>query len=636
MAVLHATSGTNVVSPSEIQSDLRPMGHGRVGRRRLPWPLLYALGLLVLVGVSFGGGLSAGRAGALSEALALVASQPQLEGAALAGAALAGPLPTPTPEDLPPPRPAPPPPPPPPRPDPDFGGGRPPRNVIFMVSDGFGEAGLTLARTYKSRFLDAQPAPRTDGQSPAMTPLRLDGVRAGNVQTHSASSLVTDSAAGATAWSCAQKTFNEHVAVDVHEQPCGTLMEAAAKAGMATGFAVTSSVTDATPASFAAHVRLRWLHRSIALQYARQRTADLMLGGGASYFRQAALPLPWELGISYANTTAGLQAATSLPLLGIFAEHDLPWEIDREPRQVPSLRQMASRAVELLQTKAKADGNGFFLLVEGSLIDKSAHANDLGAHVHEILAYDEAVGAMLDFARDDGETLVISTSDHETGGLSLGRDPVVQQPSAAFGPEAPLRSHSLLGEAEGVVDTDYAYHPEVLRNQTASADVMARAALLVAGVVADPCGGEGDPCSSGGGTGAATTAPAVALATDSTRQAALVDALVAQLRSSEGGGLAEVRSFEVEFLGEAVQLFAAAGARYALWGEGSELYRALGAIVSARAKVGWSTFSHTAVDVPLFSYGPGSDSFRGSMDNTEIGECSKRSKCRVVSVVSVE
>ena len=163
MAVLHATSGTNVVSPSEIQSDLRPMGHGRVGRRRLPWPLLYALGLLVLVGVSFGGGLSAGRAGALSEALALVASQPQLEGAALAGAALAGPLPTPTPEDLPPPRPAPPPPPPPPRPDPDFGGGRPPRNVIFMVSDGFGEAGLTLARTYKSRFLDAQPAPRTDG-----------------------------------------------------------------------------------------------------------------------------------------------------------------------------------------------------------------------------------------------------------------------------------------------------------------------------------------------------------------------------------------------------------------------------------------------------------------------------------------
>ena len=78
----------------------------------------------------------------------------------------------------------------------------------------------------------------------------------------------------------------------------------------------------------------------------------------------------------------------------------------------------------------------------------------------------------------------------------------------------------------------------------------------------------------------------MALATDRTRQAALVDALVAQLRSSEGGGLTEVRSFEVEFLREAIQLFAAAGARYALWGEGSELYRALGAIVSARAKVG--------------------------------------------------
>ena len=375
-------------------------------------------------------------------------------------------------------------------------------------------------------------------------------------------------------------------------------------------------MTDATPASFAAHARLRWLHRTIALQYARQRTADVMLGGGAGYFRQAALPAPWELGMQYANTTAGLQAATSLPLLGLFAEHDLPWEIDREPRQVPSLRQMASRAAELL--KAKAGSNGFFLLVEGSLIDKSAHANDLGAHLHEILAYDEAVGAMLDFARDDGETLVISTSDHETGGLSLGRDPVVRQPNASFGPEAPLRSHSLLGEAEGVVDTAYAYHPEVLRNQTASADVMARTALLVAGVVADPCGGEGDPCSSGGG-GAATSAPAAALATDATRRAALVDALAAQLGSSAGGGLSEVRGFEVEFLREAVELFAAAGARYSLWGKGSSLYRALGAIVSSRAKVGWSTFSHTAVDVPLFSYGPGSHRFRGSLDNAEIG-----------------
>ena len=127
-------------------------------------------------------------------------------------------------------------------------------------------------------------------------------------------------------------------------------MEAASATGMATGFAVSSSVTDATPAAFAAHVRSRWLHRTIALQYARRRTADVMLGGGAGYFRQAALPLPWDLeGLSFANTTASLQAATSLPLLGLFAEHDLPWEIDRQPRRVPSLRQMASRAAELLQ-----------------------------------------------------------------------------------------------------------------------------------------------------------------------------------------------------------------------------------------------------------------------------------------------
>ena len=401
-------------------------------------------------------------------------------------------------------------------------------------------------------------------------------------------------------------------------------------------------MTDATPASFAAHARLRWLHRTIALQYARRRVVDVMLGGGAGYFRQVALPPPWELPATrFVNTTAGLaavQASTdSLPLLGLFAEHDLPWEIDRVPLEVPSLRQMASRAVELLQAKASGQGEGqgekgFFLLVEGSLIDKAAHANDLAAHVREIIAYDEAVGAMLAFAREDGETLVISTSDHETGGLALGRDPVVRQPSAAFGPEAPLRTHSLMGEAEGVVDTAYAYHPEVLRNQTISADAMARAALLSAGVVADPCGGEGDPCSSsststststgnsnssGGASTASATAAALSLATDSQRRAALVTALVSQLRSA--GGLSEVQGFEVHFLENAVDLFAAAGARYALWGEGSSLYRALGTIMSSRAKVGWSTFSHSGVDVPLFSFGPGSDRFRGSLDNAEIG-----------------
>lgn len=135
----------------------------------------------------------------------------------------------------------------------------PPKNIIFMVSDGFGEAGLSLARLYKNTVLERQPLPEgftggpTGTAAPPLRPLNLDTFVAGDVHTYSASSLITDSAAGATAWACAQKTNNGYVGTDRFDRPCGTLMEAAKAAGMATGVAVTSSVTDATPASWATH-----------------------------------------------------------------------------------------------------------------------------------------------------------------------------------------------------------------------------------------------------------------------------------------------------------------------------------------------------------------------------------------------
>ena len=154
-----------------------------------------------------------------------------------------------------------------------------PRNIIFMVSDGFGPASVTLARVLRNRVY--QPPPTESG---GMQPLALDRFLTGQLHTYSASNLVTDSAAGATAWACGIKTTNLYVAVDPNEKPRATLMEAAKAAGMATGVAVTSSVTDATPAAFATHARRRALQRSIALQLAVNRTADVVLGGGRAYF----------------------------------------------------------------------------------------------------------------------------------------------------------------------------------------------------------------------------------------------------------------------------------------------------------------------------------------------------------------
>lgn len=135
---------------------------------------------------------------------------------------------------------------------------------------------------------------------------------------------------------------------------------------------------------------------------------------------------------------AALRQPLRPPVLGLFAPDHLPYEIDRDTTQIPSLAEMTQLAIELLRQHPK----GFFLMVEGSRIDHAGHANDAAAHVRDVLAYDEAVAVALDFAQKDGQTLVVSVADHETGGLSLGRNV----------------------DGQGI----YAWHPEVLARVRAS------------------------------------------------------------------------------------------------------------------------------------------------------------------------
>ena len=472
-----------------------------------------------------------------------------------------------------------------------------PRNIIFMVSDGFGPASVTLARVLRNRVY--RPPPTESG---GMQPLALDQFLTGQLRTYSASNLVTDSAAGATAWACGIKTTNLRVAVGPDEKPRATLMEAAKAAGMATGVAVTSSVTDATPAAFATHARRRALQRSIALQLAVNRTADVVLGGGRAYFAPQQLEEAMRQrgggggasssfssssseheGYEVVSDRDGLLAAERAPLLGLFAEHHLPWEIDRigqRPLAVPSLAEMASKAVELLARRA--GDKGFFLLVEGSKIDKAAHPNDAPAHVREVLAYDDAVGAMLDFAARDGNTLVVSTSDHETGGVALGRG-VVSDAEAA---EAPLRTRSFAAEAKGLLDSAYDFDVHVLSGVTMSTEAMVTAALAEVG-----------------------SPSAASLAANWTVRRQLSVELVTRLQGAARLGV--LARHELAMVREAVDLYAELGA----YG----LMRAMGAVISARANVGWTTFGHTGVDVNLYAMGSGSEQLRGSFENSELG-----------------
>lgn len=138
------------------------------------------------------------------------------------------------------------------------------RNLIFMVSDGMGPTSLSLTRS----FMQFQNG------APFSEQLVIDQHLVGQSRTRSASSLITDSAAGATAFSCAQKSYNGAISVTPDHEPCGTVLEAAKRAGYMTGLVVTTRITDATPACFAAHVNMRSEEDRIA----EQMVGDYPLG----------------------------------------------------------------------------------------------------------------------------------------------------------------------------------------------------------------------------------------------------------------------------------------------------------------------------------------------------------------------
>ncbi len=284
-----------------------------------------------------------------------------------------------------------------------------PRSVILMIADGCGPQTLALARMVAGH------------------PLALDGMLVGAITTRSGDARVTDSAASATAYATGHKTYNGGISEDTLHRALGTLLEGAAARGLATGLVATSRITHATPAAFAAHVDQRTSEDAIAEQMLAHGV-EVMLGGGRSRFVPRAagglrrdgrdlLADARARGVQVVVDREGLARAGAGPLLGLFAMDHLDFALDADSTAQPSLRDMTEAALAHLARAPR----GFFVMIEGSRIDHAAHDNDVAATVREVLEYDAAVQAALDFARRDGHTLVLSVSDHETGGLTLGR-----------------------------------------------------------------------------------------------------------------------------------------------------------------------------------------------------------------------
>ncbi|EGD87003.1 hypothetical protein H112_05521 [Trichophyton rubrum D6] len=307
------------------------------------------------------------------------------------------------------------------------------RNVILMVSDGMGPQSVDMARAFRK------------WQTGTESVLYLDGHLIGQSRTRSSNSPITDSAAGATAFSCGKKTYNGAIAVLPDHTPCGTVLEGAKAAGYKTGLVATTRITDATPAVFAAHANSRSYEDLIAEQEIGEhhplgRQLDLLLGGGRCHFLPGSnggcrddnkdiIKLAKSKGFSYVGDRRGFDglkggAAAKLPLLGLFADNNIPFEIDRRYQNnvYPSLEEMTRTALKALSDATRDSNQGFFIMIEGSRIDHAGHGNDPAAQVHEVVAFDRAFAAVLEFLEQDSTPgILISTSDHETGGLSAGR-----------------------------------------------------------------------------------------------------------------------------------------------------------------------------------------------------------------------
>lgn len=279
-----------------------------------------------------------------------------------------------------------------------------PKNIILIIADGMGVAHLTAGK-YQKGNLSLERFTTT-----------------GLIITHSEDSFATDSAAAGTAIATGEKTCNYRIAVDCSGKPIKTVLEWAEEKKMSSGVVVTSSVTDATPAAFMAHVENRFRQAQIAEQIA-DSGIDILFGGGWSYF------MPKSEEGSRRNDEKDLLArlkehmkvvrtpgefrnlGNEMPAVALLASNYL----DVAKKRHPSLASLVHKALAILSKNE----NGFFLLVEGSQIDRAGHDNDSNAVIDEVMDLDDAVKVAFDFAFEDDETLVVVTADHETGGFAL-------------------------------------------------------------------------------------------------------------------------------------------------------------------------------------------------------------------------
>lgn len=293
-----------------------------------------------------------------------------------------------------------------------------PKNVILLIGDGMGLSQISAAMFSNNAKLNLE-------QMPVL----------GFHKSYSYDDLVTDSAAGATAFACGIKTFNGAIGVDKDTLGVKTILEEAEENGLATGLIATSTIVHATPAAFIAHVVSREQYEEIAVDMLKT-PVDLLIGGGKKYFDRREIDNR-NLYEEFAQKGYKVTDYSQEDL------HEMRWDpsenliyltADKHPLNVAAGRDYlpfaTRRGLEFLEKRGK--DKGFFIMIEGSQIDWACHANDGKLAIKEALDFDRAVGEALNFARSRGNTLVIVTADHECGGMALNPGSKMNKVETAF------------------------------------------------------------------------------------------------------------------------------------------------------------------------------------------------------------
>lgn len=291
------------------------------------------------------------------------------------------------------------------------------KNIILMIGDGMGLSQITAGIYSNGNYL-------------ALEEFNSIGLH----KPYSSDNLITDSAAGATAFACGQKTYNGAIAVDDNKQPIKTILEEAEENGMKTGLVATSTIVHATPASFYAHNEYRKNYDDIAADFL-ETDVDIFIGGGLNYFnkREDNRDITKELEAKgYYMSDYFQEDLTDLDIsnknkVGYLTSASDPLKADQGRDYLPLA---TKKSLDFLENRS--DQKGFFLMIEGSQIDWGGHANDGDYVVSEMKDFNKAIEVVLEYSKNHPETLVIITADHETGGLALNPGSKMDSLSYAF------------------------------------------------------------------------------------------------------------------------------------------------------------------------------------------------------------